>query len=331
MKIPTFSRCAALLLAVLLLASCASSGDATAPAASMPSVAQSAAGTKANDAIAAEYGRMESAPMTSPAPAPTDGSSLLTDRKVVRNGSLELETKQFDSDLAAILALIEQAGGYIERQSVSGASLNWKGAYYERTASIGARIPADRFDEILSGVGGICNVVSRSENTSDITDSYYDTEARLNSLSLQEERLLEILSKAEKLEDVITLEQALSNVRYEIESLTASLRRMDAQVSYSSVSMSLREVVEYQTVTEKPKTLGERVAASWSRAIKRIGSSLENIVLFAVGDLPVMLLWLAVFGVIAGAAYLLAKKIRARLLRKRTPPEAAPKPPENTK
>ena len=45
----------------------------------------------------------------------------------------------------------------------------------------------------------------------------------------------------------------------EIESLTASLRRMDSQVTYSFLNLSLQEVVEYQVMQEKPRTFGERM------------------------------------------------------------------------
>lgn len=331
MKITKTARMAALLLAGLLLISCGAATDkaespqampapSSAPAAVAPSIGM-AGGGKTADYAAEQAIRDEGG--AGPAPAPADA-----DRKVVKNGWMQLETKAFDDDLAAILALIAQSGGYIERQSVSGASLSYRGTYYERTASVGARIPADKLDAVTAGVAGICNVVSREQGASDITDRYYDAEARLKSLTLQEERLLEILSKAEKLEDVISLEQALSNVRYEIEALTASLRRMDAQVSYSTLNLELREVAEYKTVTEKPKTLGERIADAWNRALETIGDSFEGALLFVIGDLPVLLVWLAVALLLAWAAWRIWKRARIRRPSRRQPPAPPQKDPE---
>jgi hypothetical protein len=122
-------------------------------------------------------------------------AAVTDNRKVVRYASLSLETKEFDNALAQIRALIEQSGGYIENESVSGVSIQSRDRYNERSASISARIPAEKLDEVTSSVGGVCNVLNRSENASDITDSYFDSQARLDSLTLQEERLLDILPR----------------------------------------------------------------------------------------------------------------------------------------
>ncbi|MEG2204032.1 MAG: DUF4349 domain-containing protein, partial [Oscillospiraceae bacterium] len=197
-----------------------------------------------------------------------------------------------------------------------------RGGYNERSASITARIPAERLDAVIVSVGGLCNVLSNSSSMDDITDRYFDAKAHLDSLSLQEERLLSILAKAEKLEEVITLEQSLSEVRYQIESLTAQLKRMDSQVSTSTLNMELREVVEYQQITDPPKSFGERVAAAWSRSVARVGDWFENLALFVVGDAPVLLLDLALLLLIVWIVWMLWRIIR-RMTRRRG--EAAPR------
>lgn len=188
----------------------------------------------------------------------TDGSStggtpqfVMPDtRKIIRHVSMNLETREFANALQSIQQTVADAGGYIESQEQDGYSLGSRSRYQERNARIQARIPSAKLDEAVRSVGGFCNVLSQSENMDDITETYFDSQAHLTSLKIQEERLLAILEKAEKLEDVITLESALSDVRYQIESLTASLRRMDSQVAYSYLNISLQEVVEYQEIQE---------------------------------------------------------------------------------
>ncbi|HWP51966.1 MAG TPA: DUF4349 domain-containing protein [Clostridia bacterium] len=243
----------------------------------------------------------------------TDVVAISSDRKIVKHSYLTLETKEFDTALEKLLAAITQQGGYIESQSINGQSLTYRGSYYERTASIQARIPADKLDGVIATVGGICNITSKSESIDDITDSYFDTEAHLNSLKLQEERLLEILSKAEKLEDVISLEQALSDVRYQIESLTASMRRMDSQITYSYMNMDLREVVEYQSVESAPKTLGEKIAASFKRSGEKIAWFFEATLLFVIEDLPLIVIWIAITGVIAFISFKQLRRIQRKM------------------
>ena len=129
-------------------------------------------------------------------------------RKVIRHANMELETKEFDPALSGILQAVANAGGYIESQDQGGGSSYGGGRYRERYANINARVPSAKLDGVIRSVGGLCNVVTQSQSMDDITDRYYDAEAHLTTLRVQEERLLEILSKAEKLEDIITLESA---------------------------------------------------------------------------------------------------------------------------
>lgn len=155
-------------------------------------------------------------------------------------------------------------------------------------------MPSAKLDEVARSVGGFCNVLSQSESMDDITDSYYDAQAHLKSLQIQEERLLAILEKADKLEDIITLESALSDVRYQIESLTASLRRMDSQVTYSYLNISLREVVEYQEVQEKPRTFTERMGEAFGDGVGDMVDGLQSFALFLARTGPSLVVLIAI-------------------------------------
>lgn len=89
------------------------------------------------------------------------------------------------------------------------------------------------------------NVLSTSRSAQNVTSSYTDFEARLSSLNTQEERLLDMLSKSTDVETLIALEQRLSDVRYEIEAIERNLRNYDAQIRYSTIDLSIREVELY--------------------------------------------------------------------------------------
>lgn len=246
-------------------------------------------------------------------PAATDTAAPVSEpRKLVKNGDLQLETKEFDTAVTQILALVEQMGGYIDSQTVDGKSLHDTSRYFSRSASMTARVPADKLDSITAELGSLCNIVSQSQSISDITDSYYDASTRLDTLKIKAERLQELLEKAEKLEDIISLESALSDCQYQIDSLTGQLRRMDNQVSYSTLYISLNEVVEYQEPTAAPKNFGERLMDSLSRSGRRLTNGLEDILLTVIESGPVTIVYLAFWG---GILYLIIKVIS--LLRKR--------------
>ena len=215
-------------------------------------------------------------------------------RKIIRHLSMDLETREFTEAVQSIQATVAEAGGYIESQNQEGYSLGSRSRYQERYANIQARVPSQKLDEVARSVGGFCNILSQSERMDDITDSYYDTQAHLKTLQIQEERLLAILEKADKLEDIITLESALSDVRYQIESLTASLRRMDSQVTYSYLNISLREVVEYQEVQEKPRTFTERMGEAFGDGVGDMVDGLQGFALFLARTGPSLVVLIAI-------------------------------------
>ena len=179
-------------------------------------------------------------------------------------------------------------------------------------------------------MGGLCNVLSQSERVEDITDSYYDSQAHLKTLQIQEERLLAILAQAEKLEDIITLEAALSDVRYQIESLTASLRRMDSQVAYSFLDLSLQEVVEYQVVQEKPQTFGERMGDPFSDGIKDMVDGLQAFAIWLARVGPSLLVWVLVIVAIVLVVRACGKASAKRREARGLPPRGQTAPPMYT-
>lgn len=275
---------------------------------------------------AAEYGwNAQADDMMKPAEMPmateeAGGSvPLFANRKLIRTAWLELESKQYEESLAALLALVESTGGYVESQNEQGISYYAGGHYAARYAEITARIPAEMLEQTANRAGDICNLVSRSSDVSDVTEHYTDTEARLSGLRLQEERLLAILAKADTLTDVIELESRLADVRYQIESCETSLRNLDSRISYSTLHITLQEVVEYNLITNPPQTLGQRLADAWRDAWSIVKGSLSNALIWVVTWLPILLLWAVVLG---GAGYLVLRLVRRCRARRRAAPAA---------
>ena len=96
-----------------------------------------------------------------------------------------------------------------------------------RNATITARIPAKDVDSFVDRVGEISNIVSSRQTVEDVTLSYVATESRMKALQTEESRLLELLSKAETLDDLLTVEKRLTQVRTELEQVTSALRVFD--------------------------------------------------------------------------------------------------------
>ena len=330
MKKRILAVCGVLLAVLLVLVGCGSRAANDSPGdAGYGSYNQKSESYKASETLF----DTESSMMPSPEPGERDDdAALTTDRKLIQTAWMELESRDYAQALAALEQMVTDCGGYIESRSEQGGSL-YSSRYNARYASITARIPADKLETAMGAAGELCNVVSRSTDVSDVTESYTDTEARLNTLRLQEERLLAILSKATELTDVLELESRLSDVRYQIESYEATLRSYDSRVSYSTLHMTLQEVVEYSVVNTPPQTLGQRLSDGFADSMRMVKNSAENVLVWIVTYLPLVLLWAVI---IAVAVWLVLRAVRRRKQsgKRQTPPceggqNASPLPKDN--
>ena len=215
-------------------------------------------------------------------------------RKLIKNVQMELETKEFDKVTAAISNRVAQLGGYIENSSISNPN-SYDQYVGRRNMNITARIPCDRLDEFVQQVETEGNVTYKNENVTDITLQYTDTESRKKSLLTEQERLNELMKKAETVEDIIAIESRLSEVRYQLESIESQLRTYDNQVDYSTVNININEVVDYTPVKET--SVWERISEGFKASLISVGNFFENLFVGILALSPILLL-IAVFIVI---------------------------------
>ncbi len=225
----------------------------------------------------------------------TDPSAMQnTGRKLIKNVTLRLETKEFDAFTAELSARITAFGGYVQSSSVDGGSYYSKN--YRRYATVTARIPAEKLDAFVSGVSEIANVTSRSENANDVTLSYYDMESHVKALRSEYDTLVGILEKCTELKDVISVQSRITEVLYQIESYQSKLNNYDNLVAFSTVTMNISEV-ERETVVD-PETVGERISAGFSETVADIRDGFEDFAVDFVVNLPYLLIWAVILTVI---------------------------------
>lgn len=228
-------------------------------------------------------------------------------RKLIRKADLSVETLEYEMFMERIQSTIRDFGGYIEEMVNNNKTYGNYDPYSYRTASITARIPADSLDAFLDMVGGLGNITREYQSAQDITMSYIDAEGRKKTLEIEQERLLALLEKAEKIEDIIALEERLSSVRYELESYASQLRTYDNLVDYSTVSLTIQEVREI--TKEDPQTLGERMGRGFSDTIFEITEGAKDIAVWFVTNLLYLVFWVAV---IAAAVIVLRRVLKKR-------------------
>ncbi len=227
--------------------------------------------------------------------------SIDPNRKLIRTGELEIESLDFEASLKALDLILSKLGGYIESSSITGVSKLSSGKQQMRNAGLTVRVPSKQFDAFLKESGSIGNVLRQTTGAQDVTDSYFDTEARLKSQQLMEQRLLDLLSKSDNVTDIVSLEKSLADTRYEIEKLTGTLRKWDALVEYSTFSVSIQEVMQIsdlEPVTPQPTTLGEKIGASFVGSLEGVRDGFSAFLIFLAGALPYLVLWGVVIAVL---------------------------------
>lgn len=200
----------------------------------------------------------------------TTGNDKLKDVKMVYTANMDLQTLSFDQADADISALVEEMGGYFEQRSISNRSSGYRYAEYT------VRVPAEKFNDFCSQMGTLCHLVYKNESADNITESYYDTQSRLVTAQTKLERLQELLRRAESMEDIITIESAISETEWTIENLTGTLRTYDSLVGYSTIYMTLHEVYELSGQGQAPVTFGDRLGESFLDGLKAIGRAAQN-------------------------------------------------------
>jgi hypothetical protein len=188
--------------------------------------------------------------------------------------------------------MVARYNGFLESSYITGS--DYRTEYYGwdsyRTAQFVIRIPKEHFKEMTDGLSELGNVTSSSAQAQNITSQYTDTESQLKAYRTEEERLLKILEKADTVADMITIEDRLSQVRYNIESLTTQLNTWDSRINYSTLELYIREVSE---LTEEPvikKTFWQEIVSGVKGSALWLIRFLKSSVVFILSAVPVLVI-----------------------------------------
>lgn len=239
-----------------------------------------------------------------PSAAPEEGQTedRLANAKMVYTAEIEAETTDFDACTAALEDLVDKLGGYLEYASADSYGDG------SRSASYTVRVPAKEFRGFLKTVGEISHVTSQSRNADNISEMYYDTESRLETQKTKMERLQMLLAKAENMEDIIDLENAISETEYQIEQLTGSLRHYDSLVDFATIDVRLREVLRLTTVEEAPPTFATRLGNAFVGGLQGFGDFLQDVAIYLAYNWT----WMVLLALIVLLAVKASKRAQAR-------------------
>jgi len=234
-------------------------------------------------------------------PTNTTGT-VQSGRKITFWASLATDTKNFNADYQAILDMVKQSGGYVASESMTDNSSS-SSALGRRTV-LSIKIPASGYNSFLDALSDIGNVTSRNTWSDDLTSVYYDTASRIEMLEIRKERLMNYLLEAERAEDIVSFERELSSVLYELDSYQSNIRQLDQLVDYSTIDVTLTELITPETIGPDGEPLGDRASTALALSATGVGRFLQDVVVFLAAAVPVLgllivialLVWLLVIG-----------------------------------
>ena len=252
----------------------------------------------------------------------------LREDKLVHTCRLQIQTLTYTEDAAAIRAAVKAHGGIIEDETETNDEYSWYETYWHGDESdrsrmdlyLTVRVPTDDYETFVEEISGIGKVLSKTQSTDNISRAYYDTETRIKALEIEEERLLEMMKAAETVEEMILVEERLTEVQHTLNSERGWLAEMDTDVAYSTVVIELREVREFSPgLTDPTPTFAQRVRNAFGSAWDGFLSFLESALYVLIHLLPFLVIGLVVFLIVWFAT---RKRRRAKKEARRAQAEA---------
>ncbi len=214
--------------------------------------------------------------------------------KVIKTAlvKMELARGEYGSLREDAVAAAKAAGGYVEDESSSR-----DGDGYTH-ATLTLRVPADRFDEFLEEVSSLGEVTSSQVKTQDVSEEYVDLESRLRHLQAQEQFYLTLISRAQTVQEMISIREHLDSIQLEKEQVQGRMNFLDKQVGFSTLTLSVDE------------TSGEGGGEGfWDRvgeAFKSFGRGMKKLAVGFFYALP----YLLILAVVTGAVWVLVRRAR---------------------
>ena len=217
----------------------------------------------------------------------------VTQRKLIKNGSMTLVVDNLEQTRNEVVSLIEKHKGYVSNEQYS----NWE---HSSSYNLTVRIPCDKFDGFVAEVeAGKGKIESKSMYINDVTAEYIDLETRLNTKRSYLERYKQLLKSAKSVQEIVSIEDKIRSLEEEIDSTVGQLKYLTNQVDYSTLHLQIRH-----DDTNFDPHHPDHGQGFWQRFSQSLSSGMRGLVDFAfflVRIWPAWIIILLVLGVIRRA------------------------------
>lgn len=200
-------------------------------------------------------------------------------QKIIKNVSMNIAVPDVEKAVAEIELMLQGTDGYVQDANLWQDDNRLRG-------HLTLRVPSNQVDGLIPRLEKLGRVERKDISGQDVTEEYYDVQARKNNLEKQEGRYLELLDKADTVKEMLEIENELFRVRGEIESMEARLKVLDNKVNLSTIRVELRSPGGLSTGERLKDPFEQRIQAAWLRGVNGMISSVQGFVVLFVALLP---------------------------------------------
>lgn len=227
-------------------------------------------------------------------------------RKVIKNYNISAETNNFETAYNNLNKKIEELKGMVDNSSIYNN-------YYRENKSakhldMTVRIEADKAAKFVDYLSTILNVTSRSENIEDVTDDYNDINIRIATLETEISRLQELIKKAEKVTEIVEIEQKISSSTSELQKLKNRINNYDKRINYSTIYINIDEVVVLTEVKDNIPS-NDKIKQAFDKNLSDTKKFIINVGIYIFTHIPAIFMVLCIILLIC-IFFMVKNKIR---------------------
>jgi len=238
-------------------------------------------------------------------------SDILAERKVIFSGNITVEVEDFSEAYGKIKSFLVGIG-YVQSVDITKDKIEIDGEeVYISRGIIVIRVARDQFEAAMSNIGETGFVLDQKVYSNDVTDQFFDIEARLKLLRIEEDRLLSYLEDIKDPDTIFKYEARLTQIRTEIESLTGTLNKLSDLIALSTITINMREL-EPDSIEKPAEGFFARLGAGFVKSVKAVVKFLGSFVIFLAKAIPVMLVAAVFAAAVLGAVLGIRKCVKKR-------------------
>ena len=229
--------------------------------------------------------------------------------KLVYRCNLQIQTLEYDKTVSDFKTFLKDCNGFLEAEN---SYINNKSYYNEEklhTYTATVRIPSDKYEEFVSKSDGLGEIISKTQNVTNMSQEYSDLSVQLDVLAAERASYVEMLKQAKDLDDmdnILIITDKITDIDIQVAQIKTRLNGIDNDVAYSYVDVSIKEVKEYVTDPEPEDTFATRFTREVKGAWKKFFYGLQNFAIWFVSSLPTLII---LFLIGFGAWKLIIKRI----------------------